>query len=295
MRILPYGKKDFATSTEAGIGDLWDSMFENSFHLKQTQPTPTDRVYRRLVERFFQKWTRPTQKDWVLKLDMYNEATWTKYGYFFMERGVDVAYIDISQTIIKLARRRMIRDEVYGKAHPVLGDFRSLPFRPSSFEVSCSFGSIEHVPQWRKCLEEQRNATKTWGAVIVGVPNIQNVWMRYWSCRLLDKIGLLKKLTSYELHFAPQEIKKAMKENGLADVELDGYHLFPKQLRWLDLWIQQFPNRSIAKARNLLLTPILAVFERIERQNTKLNLLAEMLIAKGVKLPRACLGHDHDE
>jgi hypothetical protein len=54
-------------------------------------------------------------------------------------------------------------------------------------------------------------------------------------------------------------------------------------LRWLDLWIQQFPNRSIAKARDLLLTPIVAVFEKIERQETVLNLLAEMLIVKGVK------------
>jgi hypothetical protein len=54
-------------------------------------------------------------------------------------------------------------------------------------------------------------------------------------------------------------------------------------LRWLDLWIQQFPDRSIAKARDLLLTPIVAVFEKIERQETVLNLLAEMLIVKGVK------------
>jgi len=35
-----------------------------------------------------------------------------------------------------------------------------------------------------------------------------------------------------------------------------------------------------------LLSPIVAVFERIEREETVLNLLAEMLIVKGVKCPQ---------
>ena len=117
----------------------------------------------------------------------------------------------------------------------------------------------------------------------MGVPNLQNIWMRYWSCRLLEKMGLLRKLTSYELHFMPQHIKKAMSKLGLIEIEVTGYHLFSKQLRWLDLWIQQFPNRSIAKARDFLVRPFLTFFERIELKDTKLNLLAEMLIAKGVK------------
>ncbi len=262
---------------------LWDDVFERSFHLKQTAPTPTDRAYRSLVERYFLKWTNPRQGEWILKLDVYNEATLTKYAYYFMQRDLDVAYVDVSRRLIEVARRRMMNDGLYGKAHPVLADFRSLPFRPESFGVACSFGSIEHVREWRTCLNEQRDATKTGGCVIVGVPNVQNFWMRYWSCVFLSKIGALRKLTSPELHFTSGEIRNAMLDAGFSDVGVNGYHLFPKQLRWIDLWIQQFPNRSIAKVRDLLLTPIVAVFERIERQETVLNLLAEMLIVKGVK------------
>jgi SAM-dependent methyltransferase len=269
----------------------WDNVFEHSFHLRQIAPTPTDRAYRSLVERFFLKWTNPRQGEWILKLDVYNEATLTKYAYYFMQRGLDVAYVDVSRRVIEVARRRMMSDGFYGKAHPVLADFRYLPFRLGSFGVACSFGSIEHVREWRRCLNEQRDATKTGGCVIVGVPNVQNFWMRYWSCVFLRKIGALRKLTSPELHFTPGEIRNAMLEAGFSDVEVNGYHLFPKQLRWLDLWIQQFPDRSIAKARDLLLTPIVAVFEKIERQETVLNLLAEMLIVKGVKDPN-CEGAD---
>lgn len=280
---MPYGERDFIASTTVGANRLWDDTFKQSFHLKQTRPTLTDRVYRRLVERFFQKWTTTRRGDWILKLDLYNESTWTKYGYYFMEKGIDVAYVEISSTIIRVARSRMMKDKVYSKAHPILADFRALPLRPEFFAVTCSFGSVEHVPQWRRCLDEQREVLKTGGCFIVGVPNIQNLWMRYWSCKLLDKIGLLKKFTSYELHFKPREIANAMTELGLLDVEVTGYHLFPKQLRWLDLWIQQFPNRSIAKARDFFMKPVLMFFEKIERQNTRLNLLAEMLIAKGVK------------
>jgi len=280
---LPYGERDFTRSTGAEMRRQWDNVFEHSFHLRQTAPALTDRTYRSLAERFFLKWTKPRLGEWVLKLDIYNESTWTKYAYYFMQRGLDVAYVDVSRTLIEVARRRMLNDGLYGKAHPVLADFRYLPFRPGSFGVACSFGSIEHVREWRTCLNEQRDATKTGGCVIVGVPNVQNFWMRYWSCVFLSKIGALRKLTSPELHFTPGEIRNAMLEAGFSDVEVNGYHLFPKQLRWLDLWIQQFPDRSIAKARDLLLSPIVAVFERIERQETVLNLLAEMLIVKGVK------------
>jgi SAM-dependent methyltransferase len=262
---------------------LWDNVFEHSFHLRQTAPTPSDRSFRSLVERFFLRWTDPRRGEWVLKLDVYNEATLTKYAYYFMQKDLDVAYVDVSSRVIEVARRRMVVDGFYGRAHPILADFRYLPFKPESFRVACSFGSIEHVREWRRCLSEQRNATMTGGCVIVGVPNVRNLWMRYWSCLFLSKIGALRKLTSPELHFAPGEIGEAMLEAGFSDVEVDGYHLFPKQLRWLDLWIQQYPNRSIAKARDLLLTPIVAVFEKIEQQETALNLLAEMLIAKGIK------------
>jgi ubiquinone/menaquinone biosynthesis C-methylase UbiE len=282
-RAMPYGERDFTTSTGKEMRRLWENVFENSFHLKQTGPTLTDLSYRRLVERFFLKWTKPKPGEWVLKLDMYNESTWTKYAYYFIEKRLDVAFVDVSHTVIEVARRRMMKDRLYDRVHPILADFRCLPFKPESFGIACSFGSIEHVREWRTCLDEQRNVTKLGGCIIVGVPNVQNLWMRYWSCRLLNKIGVLRKLTSPELHFTSQEIREAMLAADLSNVEVDGYHLFPKQLRWLDLWIQQFPDRSIAKARDLLLSPIVAVFERIEWQETALNLFAEMLIAKGIK------------
>ena len=284
---MPYRERDFIASTNENLRWLWDRMFEDSFHVKQTKPTLTDQVYRRLVERLFQKWTLPKPGDWILKLDMYNEATCTKYGYYFMTRGVDVAYVDISRFIIRSACYRMRKDRVYSKAHPVLADFRALPFRENCFTASCSFGSVEHVPQWQKCMYEQEEVTRPGGCLIVGVPNIQNIWMRYWSCKLLDRIGLLSRFTSYELHFTPGQIRSIMTEMGLLDIEVTGYHLFPKQLRWLDLWIQQYPNRSIAKARDFFFRPMLIFFENLEKRSTRLNLLAEMIIAKGVKPARS--------
>ncbi len=277
---LPFGRKNFMKETGAGLNSAWDSMFQNSFHLKQVRPAPTDIVYRHLVERLFQRWTAMTKGDWILKLDMYNEATWTRYGYYFLDRGVDLAFIEISRTVIRKARTGMMEEKVYRTAHPVLGDFRALPFRAECFALTMSFGSIEHVPEWTACLEEQRKVTKIGGIVLVGVPNLLNLWMRYWSCQLLDMIGVLKKFTSYELHFTPNGIRSAVRTLGLSDIEVTGYHLFPKQLRWLDLWVQQFSDRSVCKAKDLLLRPILELFETLEEKDTKLNLLGEMVMVK---------------
>ena len=261
--------------------EFWENVYRNSWHLHSSS-TISDQHYRYLVERFFKKWApvRPGLR--VLKLDMYNEATSTKYAYYYLEGGADVTFAEISRSIAKQAKQIMSHDGFDSLAHPTQSDFRKLPFKDGCFDVSCSFGSIEHTPDWKKSLAEQIRVVKEGGVVIVGVPNLYNIWLRYPLNVLMDKLKILEKFTNFEIHFTSSELREAVRKQGLKHVEISGYHFFPKILRWMDL-LTKHHNPKLNKIYSRLIAPGLSFSTKLECKETRLNLLAEMLIAIGIK------------
>ncbi len=268
---------------DRNLPDFWDKIGETSFHLRQTAPTLSDIYYRSLVKRILDKWIPIEVGSKILKLDMYNEATWTRYGYHFMCKAIPVYYIDIASSIIRKAVHNIEQSHLSQYSFPIHGDFRSLPFKDESFNVTCSFGSVEHVHQWERCIQEQIRVTKRGGSIIVGVPNLLNIWLRHFFYRLLHMVNVLQKYTNYEIHFQPGFFKEILEDYGLDDVEVRGYHLFPKQLRWLDLWSEQYTTSSLKRYKNRFLKPLLELFFRLEGMDTWLNHLSEMIIGKGIK------------
>ncbi|MEM2932384.1 MAG: class I SAM-dependent methyltransferase [Nitrososphaerota archaeon] len=263
--------------------EFWEEVAESSLHLRMKNPATSDQTYRRLVERFFHKWIDTTKTQRVLKLDAYNEATHTSYSYYFLERKINVAYAEISLKIIKKAVNKIERDGYIPLVHPVQCDFRQLPFRDDAFDASCSFGSVEHVEEVEKSIQEQARVTKRGGTVIVAVPNLQNLFLRAASIKLLDFFGLLSDFTNMERHFLPNQLASILRRLNLNSIEISGYHLFPKQLRWLDLWNEWWGSEKIRKIMRKILKNALTIFEAVELRETKMNLLAEMLIAKATK------------
>lgn len=263
--------------------EFWEKVAESSLHLKMTHPATSDQTYKKLVERFFQRWIDITKTKKVIKLDAYNEATHTNYSYYFLERKIDVTYAEISIKIINKAVNKIKGDGYLPLAHPVQCDFRRLPFRNDSFDASCSFGSVEHVEEVERAIQEQKRVTKKGGTVIVAVPNLQNLFLRAASVKLLDFFGLLSDFTNMERHFLPRQLTSMLNRLGLKRIEVSGYHLFPKQLRWLDLWNEWYEGRKTKAIIRKLLKKSLYIFSTIEQKETKINLLAEMIIAKGIK------------
>ncbi len=260
----------------------WDGTHRSNWHFRLLGQTISDMHYQRLVERFFKKWAavRPGLK--VLKLDMYNEATNTNYANYYLQGGADVAFAEISNNTIKLAMQKMRKENCGSFAHPTQCDFRKLPFKDGSFDVSCSFGSIEHTPDWFRSLEEQVRVVKSGGTVIVGVPNLYNIGMRKQLCGLLHRLKILDDFTNYEYHYTPKQLKEVFEDAGMEQIVISGYHLFPKLLRWFDL-LSKYYTPNFNKIYQRLIDPILQFFTRLECKETRLNLLAEMLVAKGIK------------
>jgi SAM-dependent methyltransferase len=263
--------------------EFWENVAESSLHLKMHHPATSDQTYRKLVERFFKKWINTNHTKNILKLDAYNEATHTNYTYYFLEKKINVTYAEISSKILKKAINKMKRDGYQAIIHPVQCDFRKLPFRENSFDASCSFGSVEHVPEIEGSIHEQARVTKSGGTVIVAVPNLQNIFLRAPSVKLMDLLGQLSSFTNMERHFLPNQLTNFMRKIGLSRIEISGYHLFPKQLRWIDLWNEWHSGKKTKNIVRKILKAVLHIFSAVEIRETKINLLAEMLIAKGTK------------
>ena len=261
--------------------EFWEGVYRSSWHL-HSSPTVSDRYWYDMVVRFFKKYApvRPGLR--VLKLDMYNEATSTNYADYYLKGGAEMVFAEISRSISQQAKQKLSDDGFDSLANPIQSDFRTLPFKDECFDVSCSFGSIEHTPQWEKTIAEQIRVVKKGGVIIIGVPNIYNIWMRYHLNVLADKLKLLEKFTNFEIHFTQDKLRNAVIKHGLKNVKISGYHFFPKILRWMDLYTKHH-NEKLNKIFSWLIAPGLSFCTKLENKETRFNLLSENLIAIGVK------------
>ena len=89
--------------------------------------------------------------------------------------------------------------------HHVVADFRKIPLRDGAVDMFCSFGSIDHVPDYGRVFYEQVRVVKG-GKVLVVVLNLVNWSIRSLSATILHSIGLMKN-TNHERHFTGRQLK----------------------------------------------------------------------------------------
>ncbi|MEM0382628.1 MAG: class I SAM-dependent methyltransferase [Nitrososphaerota archaeon] len=262
------------------LPEYWDWVAEHSFHLRQSQPAVTDIYYRKLVITLISQlgsggWRR------ILKLDAYNEATQTQYGFQFIKNAADLILVDISYGIAKRASQKASSKRLSSNVHIVVADFRRIPLRSASIDMSCSFGSIEHVSEYCEAFYEQARVVRDGGEVFVGVPNLLNFSLRALSMKILYMLGFMQQMTNPEKHFLKPQLRSLAKSLKLSNIVLSGYHLFPKQLRWLDLWIESRGRDTIRRSKVFLW--LLKVFTLIELKYPFTRNFAEMIIVRCVK------------
>ncbi len=262
------------------LPEYWDWVAEHSFHLRQPNPSITDIYYRKLVLTLINQlgsgnWRR------ILKLDAYNEATNTQYGLYFIKDGGDLILVDISYGIARKALVKAAEKRLSHRIHLIVADFRRMPLRPECVDMSCSFGSIEHVPEYSLAFYEQVRVVREGGEVFVGVPNLLNFSLRALSAKILHIMGLMTRMTNPERHFLGSQLISLARSLNLDDIALTGYHLFPKQLRWLDLWMAYRGVDTLKRSR--LFRWLLKTFTLMELKYSFARVFAEMIIVKGVK------------
>ena len=266
------------------LKDYWEYVAKHSFHLKMKEPAISDDYYRSLVYSLLGKCIINREQNrnikWVLKFDAYNEATHTKYAYPFLKNEINVILTELSHGIISKAVENVKKHNLHKTLHPIICDFRYLPLRDSCVDFSCSFGSVEHVPEWYVAMWQQVRVVKINGLVVIAVPNLANIWLRSLSARILHVMGLMSRATNPEKHFLMKNLRKTADALGLRVLETTGYFLFPKQLRWLDLWLTY--NGKNHRFWNRIIKRLLYVFYLVEQRWRWSRYFAEMIAVYGV-------------
>lgn len=87
----------------------------------------------------------------------------------YAELGHRVFGVDINEPLIEIARKRAEAANV--PAAFQLGSAAALPFKDPSFDVCLLNELLEHVPEWRRCLDEAVRVLKPGGILYVSTTN----------------------------------------------------------------------------------------------------------------------------
>lgn len=89
------------------------------------------------------------------------------------ERGIDACGIEIAPMEVQFARRRLQRLRPGDEAGEVylLGDGQSLPFSGAAFDVVTIMNVLEHVPDYRKLVDEAMRVLRPGGSLYILCPN----------------------------------------------------------------------------------------------------------------------------
>lgn len=271
----------------------WTQVGQRSPHLHSRRPCITDTYCHESVRCLLARYldlVESTTRPRVLKLDLYNEATWTQYSRYFFERGMSVYAIDICPAIICLSYQKVASSGYRSLLTPLQADFREIPFADNSFDVTFSYGSIEHVRQWRLALQEQVRVTRKEGLIFVGVPNLLNIWLKPLIQRMFEHT--LQTYMNREIHFPWWRIRNAVAGLDVTDVHVHGVQILPKPLRFLDLMTENYlashQDRRLIRGLNGLkraaLRPLIVVSDWIERRDCWINLFAgDTIVVKATK------------
>jgi len=74
---------------------------------------------------------------------------------------IEAFCIDFSFEMLKIARKRFIRNNVYGRAHLIQADIENLPFRNDVFNSAVYVATIHHLPTYDSRLRSLKEVFRT--------------------------------------------------------------------------------------------------------------------------------------
>ena len=168
----------------------------------------------------------------VLKLDLWNEAFNTRILHWMAEQGAEVYGLDLSNVVAHQARRN--RGEIERPLHLMRADIRDLPFADGSFDAVYTMGTIEHIDEYVRAIDEVRRVLKPGGRAIIGVPHKWNLFLRPLLVWALDLFG--KYAYAPEKSFGAGELRRDIESTGLEVGERTGILSIPGLLRIADVF-----------------------------------------------------------
>lgn len=185
---------------------------------------------------------------------------------WFLAKKYDYFGIDISKEVVNLAKKNF--KGRLKTSNFKIGDIRKLPFKKDSFDIVFSFGTIEHIRENQKAIDEAFRVLKPGGIFITGVNNKLDMWFSYFVNELTNKT--FKHITSYEPSFFPWEQRKWLKNAGFEHVTTTGMITFPHLIRYMDLYVEFKQVNGIKKLvwDNLIIRPLIQMAKMLDSIDT---------------------------
>lgn len=238
IKISTYDKNDFFNNWDKvnkNLGKRWDEVVKHSPHKELKNPTLTDAYFVQAITKILSKLIPKKRGLKILKYDLYNEATMTStLAQWFLNRNYNYFGVDISKEVVKLAKKNFKKK--VGKQNFKVGDIRELPFKDQTFDAVFSFGTIEHIRENQKSVDEAYRVLKPGGIFITGVNNKLDMWGSYFVNEYTNK--LFKHITSYEPSFFPWDQRRWLSKAGFKKITTTGMITFPHLIRYLDLYFE---------------------------------------------------------
>ncbi len=167
----------------------------------------------------------------MLKLDLWNEAFNTEVLDWASRQGIKTYALDVADKVVEIAHEKM---EKLNLPHRfVVADMRQIPFESNTFDLVYSMGTLEHVADTTKVIEEIRRVLKTGGVAITGIPNKREPFLRAQVLALANAM----RITPYgeELSFSRRDINRLFSRDGLFEIIDEEGIFLPWFLRYPDM------------------------------------------------------------
>ena len=249
---------------EEHLRKFWDYQATKLYSTFFSKETISDLYHQKLFASVIDHFKINLNHKKLLKLDLWNESTHTSLLEQFYKKGADIYGVDISKVIVDRADSNFKNIPHQFK----VGDIRKLPFEDNQFDTVFSIGTIEHIKDSQKAINENYRVLKRGGLIIIGVPNRTHIYLKPLGLWVLQKLG--KYPYGYARSFSIWELRRMVKKAGFSNVKITGIVIYPWILRYLDLVIK---NRKIMK-------PLIWPFMSLE---FKMPLISEQIVAIGTK------------
>jgi len=144
-----------------------------------------------------------------------------RFADLFVQRGAKVVGMDISENMIKIAKKKVPLAEF------VIGDVLNMPFEERQFDIVACSQVLTHLHEYRKPLLEMKRVIKENGTITIDMRNI------LWPFRPLQILRQkIERNSEYDPHYTHiGNIKKICNNMGLEIEEFRGVGFLFKRIK----------------------------------------------------------------
>ncbi|NJE25547.1 class I SAM-dependent methyltransferase [Thermococcus sp. MV5] len=155
-------------------------------------------------------------------------------------RGFDVVGVDLSEEMLKIARKKLPRVKF------IRANAYSLPFKENTFDLVLTITMFEFIHKPELALNEIYRVLRPGGEVVIGTMNGKSFWF------IFKRIKSLFEETAYRYarFYTPSELESLMKGAGFEDVESKGIIFFPSFFPFVKL-AEKLDEKFSDKLKNL--------------------------------------------